>query len=254
LEGKNRSILVVLIAAVIVLGVFASFGLNLFTAGTPSIVLPTPQATLTPAPGGEEDNSGAKWVEVTPQTVQEVIATLARPLSYQRTVTLQDFWGDGQSAVTTAEVTVDDGWTMTVSERGDRSQRTSIVGGGMVYWWYSGDATAQSAPADNYSADLEGQRIPTYEDILQADPDSITAAGYESKNGVPCVYVSIHIDGLEYEERYWVSTENGLLAAAQTVQDDAVLMEMAAGAAELPAPAGLEFAGPDRTVYHQVSD
>lgn len=253
MERKNRNILVILIAAVIVLGVFASFGLNLFTAGTPSIVLPTPQTALTPAPGDVGD-SGAKWVEVTPQTVQEVIATLARPLSYRRTVTLQDFWGDGQSSVTTAEVTVDGGWTMTVSARGDGSRRTSIVGNGTVYWWYSGDAAAQSAPADDYSADLEGQRLPTYEDILRSDPDTIAAAGYESKNGIPCVYVSIRVEELNYEEHYWVSTENGLLTAAQTVQDGTVLMEMSARPAELPAPAGVEFVGPDRTVYHQVSE
>lgn len=254
MEGKNRNLLIVLIAAVIVVGVFASFGLNLFTGGTPEISLPTPLPSTAPLPGDSADQSGALWVEVNVRTVQEVIRTLERPGSYARVITLRDYWGEERSSATTARVTVDGGWTMTAAERANGSKRTSVVGDGTLYWWYDGDLTAQTAPADRYSADLEGQRIPTYEDILEAEADSIVYAGYESRNGVPCIAVAVEVADLGYQEWYWVSVENGLLTAAETVQDDVVLMEMSAGAAELPVPAGTLFQGPDRTVYHRVGE
>lgn len=254
MEGKNRNLLIVLIAAVIVVGVFASFGLNLFTGGTPTISLPTPVASAAPQPGDSADHGDAIWVEVTIETVQEVIRTLERPDSYTRTVVLQDHWGEDKVSATTANVTVDGGWTLTEAKRSNGSTRTSVVGDGMLRWWYDDERMVQEAPADEYSADLEGQRIPTYEDILSAEPAAITYAGYEAKNGTPCIAVAIEIKELGYQEWYWVSVENGLLTAAETVQDGVVLMEMSAGAVEIPAPAGTEFMSPDRVVYHRVGD
>lgn len=252
MEGKNRNLLIVLIAAVIVVGVFASFGLNLFTGGTPTISLPTPVASAVPQPGDNTDHGDAIWVEVTTETVQEVIRTLERPGSYTRAIVLQDHWGEDRVSTTTAQVTVDDGWTMTVAKRSNGSTRTSIVGDGMLRWWYDDERAVQEAPADEYSADLEGQRIPTYEDVLAAEPQDIVYAGYETKNGAACIAVAVEIKDLGYQEWYWVSVENGLLTAAETVQDGVVLMEMSAGAAELPAPAGTEFQGGDGTTYHRV--
>ena len=40
MEGRNRTIFVVLIAIVIVVAVFSSFGLNLFAPAAPEITLP----------------------------------------------------------------------------------------------------------------------------------------------------------------------------------------------------------------------
>ena len=75
---KNRTLIVVLIALVVVAAVLASFGLSLFPGQIPRVELPTPgtgspQQTVSPTgPGGDEFLA----VEVTPDTVQEVIATL----------------------------------------------------------------------------------------------------------------------------------------------------------------------------------
>ena len=48
--------------------------------------------------------------------------------------------------------------------------------------------------------DIEGQRIPTYEDVLKLETDSITAAGYEEKNGEACVYVEVSVPELSQVE------------------------------------------------------
>ena len=85
--------MVVLIAAVIVVAMLASFGLRLFVPDTAKIVLPTPAASAQPGtePGAD---SGVVRVDVTPETVQDVIGqTLTRPESYFREVTIEDFWG-----------------------------------------------------------------------------------------------------------------------------------------------------------------
>lgn len=54
------------------------------------------------------------------------------------------------------------------------------------------------------------QRIPTYEVVTELDPDEITHAGYELREGVPCVYVEVAREDPAYQERYWVSVESGL--------------------------------------------
>ena len=250
MEHNKRNILVVLIAAVIGVAVLASFGMNLFSPALPPIVLPTP----TPTPGAGDDLSGSGStglvrVEVTPETVQSVIATLSRPDSYYREITLEDCW-DGGRGVTTARVWVDGGWTRTEAVWSSGTVRTSIVGEDTVWWWYSGDRQAASAPADGRSADLEGQRIPTYEDVLDLDRSLITDAGYEERGGLSCIYVEVEESALGYRQRYWVAEESGLLVAAETLEGERLLSSMSSYAVERPVPPETAFALPDGTVLH----
>ena len=85
MERHNRNILVALIAVVIAAAVFSSFGLSLFAGPTPQIVLPTPVPTGE-EPGKDAQEDGIR-VEVSPDTVQSVIAALDRQESYSRVVT-----------------------------------------------------------------------------------------------------------------------------------------------------------------------
>ena len=254
MERKKRNLMVVLIAAVIVVAMLSSFGLRLFVPDTAKIVLPTPAASA--APGGDPGaDSGVVLVDVTPETVQAVIGeTLTRPESYLRTVTIEDFWGEGESGVTTAQVWVDGGWTMTEASLPGGAVRHTIVGDGRFWLWYSGDRTPVTGPADSRSADLEGQRIPTYEDVLDLETADIAAAGYEERGGLACIYVETAPDALGSVERYWVSVDSGLLVSAETAQDGVLTYRMTAYAVERPAPAGTDFALPDGTVLHTVGE
>ena len=254
MERKKRNLMVVLIAAVIVVAMLSSFGLRLFVPDTAKIVLPTPAASA--APGGDPGaDSGVVLVDVTPETVQAVIGeTLTRPESYLRTVTIEDFWGEGESGVTTAQVWVDGGWTMTEASLPGGAVRHTIVGDGRFWLWYSGDRTPVTGPADSRSADLEGQRIPTYEDVLDLETADIAAAGYEERGGLACIYVETAPDALGYVERYWVSVDSGLLVSAETAQDGVLTYRMTAYAVERPAPAGTDFALPAGTVLHTVGE
>lgn len=247
MERRNRNILIALIAVVIVAAVFSSFGLGFFGVTTPTITLPTPAPTESGAPGGVEQPQGER-VEVTPDTVQSVIAALSRLESYSRMVvtTLE-----GESA--TATVWVDGGWTRADLTLPTGRTACTVVGDGTVWRWYDGDGRAVSWAADSSSMDVEGQRIPTYEDVLALNKEDITAAGYEDKEGSPCVYVEVAIPELGQTERYWVSVENGLLWYAETVVGEETVWSMSASLPEVPAPAG-DFTLPDGTVLHTVGE
>ena len=247
MERGKRNIVVVLIAAIIVVAVLSSFGLGLFAPDTAEIVLPT--AGPSPTPGGE--SGGAVRVEVTPETVQSVSATLARPESYGRTVTIEDIWGEGQTGTTTARVWVDGGWTRTDAVLPGGTLRSSIVGDGQFWTWYGGGGDVLTGPADGSSADLEGQRIPTYETVLELDPDFILSAGYEALDGLGCIYVETDTeDG--HAARYWVDDDSGLLVQAEQLTDGQVVYRMTAAELERPAPSNASFTLPDGTVLHRA--
>ena len=250
MERRNRNILVVLIGIVITVAMLSSFGLVLFAPDTAKIQLPTPAASQTPQPAGEED---FLRVEITPETVQHVVEnTLARPDSYGRTVTVEDFWGEGESGVTRATVWVDGGWTHTTATSPGGTVRHSIVGDGQFWLWYEGSSRVLTGAAEDDSADLEGQRIPTYEDVLKLKKSDIADAGYMDKEGVTCIYVETVPDSLGYTERYWISVESGLLACAETRLEGQLTYRMSAFAVDRPVPGDASFTLPDGTVLHEV--
>lgn len=247
-------VLAMLITVVILIAVFSSFGLLLFSSGTPEVILPavSPSGSESPLPNtGLEPAGGAVVVEVTPQTVQSVIATLARPESYYREMTLESFWEEGKGAVTTAKVWVDKGYTRIDATLPDATREHTIVGGGRRYRWYNNDSNWFESDAGEHDGDLM-QRIPTYEDVLNLETDAITAAGYEEKGGLNCVYVEVADQELGYLERYWVSVERGLLVAAETLKGERIVLRVSAYLVEIPVRSGAVFTLPDGTVLSGV--
>lgn len=247
MKRKERNVLVALIVAVIVAAVFASFGLPLFYGDTATITLPTPAPTDRGVTD-EEQALGVR-VEVTPETVQGVIAAMSRLSSYSRTVTTTL----GETAFT-AQVQADGAWTQSVLTAPNAPAVHTLVGPEQVWRWYEGDREAASWPAEEGSRDLEGQRIPTYEDVLALDKETITAAGYQEKNGASCVYVEVAVPELTQVERYWVSADSGLLWCAETETAGEIVWSMTASLPETPLPGGTEFVLPDGTVLHTVGE
>ena len=251
MERRNRNILVVLIGIVITVAMLSSFGLGLFSPDTAKIQLPTPAASQSQEPVEEEEYVR---VEITTETVQYVVEhTLTRPESYGRNVTIEDFWGEGQSGVTHATVWVDDGWTHTTATLPGGTVRHSIVGDDQFWLWYEGNSRVLTGPAEENSADLEGQRIPTYEDVLKLKQSDIADAGYEDKEGVSCIFVETVPDSQGYVERYWISTDSGLLSCAETRLEGQLIYRMSAFSVDRPVPENASFVLPDGTVLHDLS-
>lgn len=252
MEQKNRLFIALAVIFLIVGAMFTSFGRSLFALNTPSVTLPTGGGTGdTSAAGSQGASDTFQTVEVTPQTVQNVIATLARSDSYYREIGLETFW-EGGSSLSTVQIWTDDGWSHIQQTLPSGVVRHDLVGGDTLYYWYAGSQQYESAPADALSSDL-AQRLPTYETVLDLDTESITAAGYEIRNDQPCVCVEVTAEDLDLVERYWVSVDSGLLVSAETEQAGVLVYSMTVYADTFPCPASASFALPDGTVLHTMS-
>lgn len=254
MEDKKRTVMAVIIIVVVLAAVLYSFFLNLFTP-TPHLEMPDPDASQSMDLVGEESG----WpegvaVEVTPLTVQSLIAALERYESYRRTVSVE-YYSAGQSVGTvTAQVWADGGWTRTSAALNSGAVEHSIVGEDTLWLWYEGDGgRVYSGPAADRAADL-AQRLPTYEDVLALDKKSITAAGYEERDGQPCVYVEAAGSG-GGAERYWVSVSSGLLVAAETELAGEVVYAMSSRdvVSPLDEAEGI-FALPDGTALYEPGE
>lgn len=254
MEPKNRLFIAIAVILLMVAAMFTSFGRSLFGLNPPSVVLPHPgdgTSSSTPA-GSQPDADQYQTVEVTPATVQNVIATLARSDSYYREMTVETFWEGGSSAIP-LQVWTDGGWSHIRQVLSSGVVRHDVVGEGDWYYWYDGSTQYEKAPADERSSDL-AQRLPTYETVLDLDSKDITAAGYELRGGLPCVYVEVRTDESGLLERYWVSVASGLLVSAETEQDGQIVYRMTAYTpVTVPCPSTAPFHLPDGTVLHTIA-
>ena len=248
MEQKNRLVFAVAVILLIFAALFVSFGRIIFRMDTPSVSLPSVNVSQ---PGdssgtGEGPSPSGQTVSVTTRTVQSVIATLHRADSYYREISVEQFWASGGTA-TAVQIWSDGGWNHSFRELPNGAGRHDLVGDGTAYYWYNGSSRYLSTPADDRSDDLT-QRLPTYETVLELSPDTITAAGYELKNDIPCIYVeSTDTDTVL---RYWVGVDSGLLVSAEMLRADEVIYRMTSSSIQSPCPAGAIFRLPDGTILH----
>lgn len=251
MEQKNRLIIVFVITSLIIFAMFTSFGRNLFALNTPQVVLPgagPDGASSSLNPGSELYHA----VEVTPETVTGVVATLARPSSFFRELTVERFWSGGSSSLQ-VEVWTDGGWSHSRQALPSGAVRHDLVGEDTLYYWYEGGQQYQTAPADQRSADL-AQHIPTYEAVLALDPGEIAEAGYEMRGEMPCVYAAVRPRDSSSVIRYWVSVDSGLLVCAEMEEAEELVYRMTAYTPiQVPCPPDASFALPDGQVLHTLN-
>ena len=189
-------------------------------------------------------------VDVTPETVQSIVASLSRPESYYRELTVETLWSDGSHS-TSVQFWQDGGWSHTRQILPTGAVRHDLTGEDTTYYWYEGSESYRSFPADEYSADLT-QHIPTYEDVLDLDKDTITQTGYERRDGWPCVYLQVQVSDTVVEH-YWISTDTGLLVSAEREHNGQLVYRMTAYTqVQTPCPTTASFALPDGTELHTV--
>jgi len=253
MESKNRMLIALAVIVLIVGAIFASFGWGLFALRTPSVTLPEAGSGSGDLPGGASaSGEGYQMVEVTPKTVQGVIATLARPESYYRELTVETFWEEGSSSLP-VQVWVDGGWSHSRQVLPSGAVRHDLTGEDALYYWYDGSREYATAPAGPQSSDL-AQRVPTYETVLELPPGSITAAGYELFSALPCIRVEVSLEEPERLERYWIGVDSGLLVCAETEQEGQVTYRVTAnGDLQSPCPAGAHFQLPDGEELHAAA-
>lgn len=251
MEQKNRLIFVVAIVALIAGAMFTSFGRSLFALNTPSVVLPSSSNGTGDVSRPGESEQNYQRVEVTPQTVAGVVATLARPASYYRELTVETFWEGGSSA-SQVQVWADGAWSHSRQTLPSGITRHDLTDGETLYYWYEGTQQYAQAPADERSSDL-AQHIPTYEAVLELDPEEILSAGYEAHGDLPCILAEVRPAGSRQLQRFWISVDSGLLVSAEAEEAGQVVYRMSAYApVQSPCPGDASFALPDGTVLHTV--
>lgn len=236
---------------------FVTWGIVLLTAGIVALMLVSnlrrsSRVTLPDTGAASEDSSTLPSgggtltvVEVTPETVQAAIATLTRPESYSRSVTVEYLWSGGSGTVelTTA---VSGGWVRTDRTLPDGQVRHSVTDGETTYIWYNDETEIYSGPAGDISADAE-QTVPTYEDVLTLPVSDIAQADYRMVSDLRCIYVETAEDEWGYAQRYWVSVDTGLLVVAERLQGGETVYRMAALTVDQSVPSAETFTLPNGT-------
>lgn len=210
------------------------------------ITLPAPSASGSDIQTEAEANRSAlSIVEITPKTVQAAIETLSRPLNYRRTVSLEQFWEDGSGSWTVSTY-VKGKWQRTDRLMPDHRMRHTVTDGETTYIWYNSEKDVFTAPAGEISADHD-QSIPTYEEILELEAETITQADYRDLEGLRCIYVETAENKSGYALRYWVSVDSGLLVSSEKLYQGEVIYRMSSMTLEPTAPVNSDFALPDGT-------
>ena len=163
-------------------------------------------------------------MEITPETVQQAVATMARPAAYVRTVRITTHWSGGSRTVD-VQTAVREPYTRTDVQTAGGSTRHLLTDGERTCIWYDEEQEWAEFPAGGFSEDEE-QRILTYEDLLELPVEEIAAAVYRDYKDLSCICVLTAADGEGYDTAYWISVDTGLLVAAVTRQDGEIVYEM----------------------------
>ena len=239
-EEKNRTLLVLAIAVTVIAAIFVSFGLPALTNQIPEVTL----ADLS-QPEETETEHVVLPVDITPETVQSVIASLVRPVSYSRTLSVSLYWGDGQQASRQIQIWADENTVKTVAGGGSGAQHR-LVRDGVLRLWYEGDRTWKEISPAEKASDL-AQKIPTYEDILDLDVSSIRSASYEVKNGRNCIHVEAEDPVRNTVDHYWIEAVTGLLTDCETYENGKLAYQMQQTAFSSPLEETGVFLLPDGT-------
>jgi len=215
-------------------------------------VLPTPAAATSSEPPDETGSDTLDRVEVTRETVQDVVSTLSRPQAYSREVTVTTYWNGGSAEYQIA-VSVANGITSLSTQPPSGAEKRVIVTVDTLYIWYRGDkvpyvGNISSAGGDLNAAD-EWQMIITYEDLLSLEQNSILDAGYVERGGEDCIYAVYYSPKLGYTRMYYVSIDLGLVVSAEEFDETgALIYEMISGDCDIGDVDIAEFTLPDGTV------
>lgn len=213
-----------------------------------TITLPM-RTTESESDDNKNDSVDLNILSITPATVQAAISTLSRPASYQRTQTVVIYWNGGEST-TIAQVAVRAGITRIDTTMKDGTVCHTLLCNGTSAVWYDNENTWVTMRAEEFSADAL-QRMPTYEAVLELDVTQILQAEYSMYNDVYCIYIQTEQDLDGYAERYWISTQSGLLYAAERTLNGDVIYRFSASEPGIDPPDETVFLLPDGSRFPQ---
>ncbi|MGE4352999.1 MAG: hypothetical protein AB7D36_02805 [Oscillospiraceae bacterium] len=211
-----------------------------------------PEVTLPSSPGSSDSIHGSDELglgsytaaDVTPETVQSVIATLSRADSYSRVITVETFW-DGGSRAMRLDCYARDGDSHLVAT-GDGSIRHILILGDLLYIWYGNTPRHYEGSAVGGRPELidEYSSICTYEELLSLAPEQISGAGYVSYNGEDCIFAQYTAGVFDYTTKIYVSISTGLLMGAERYDGDTLIYRMNSDTPVIETPEDEWFTAP----------
>lgn len=161
--------------------------------------------------------------ELTRENVKSVISTLYRCPSYTMKADVRRML-NGEERFSKVIHTVSGGRSKTEITSGDLTEHI-LCRDGLLYRWTDGDTVANTYTQGSFDSD-DAAQIPTYETVLSVEDEYITDASYKELGDSMYVFVEYKIQEFNYTECYYLSTDNGLLMAAETYDGDELIYSM----------------------------
>ena len=133
MKRKVPLLVVVVLAAAALVLIISRYGRSI-DENTPAVVLPSSVVGENLDQNPDIDGIGANKAEITPKTVQAVLATLKRADSYSRSMTIESLY-EGGSSKTTMDVWVRGG-SVRIIETGRGQTKNILILDDKVYIWY----------------------------------------------------------------------------------------------------------------------
>jgi len=153
-------------------------------------------------------------IDVHKDNVQQVIATLQRPQQYHYQAETTYMWSDGSTVLRT------EGWikpgmskVIQYSAAGVPEKHTLISSDTVYIWGQDADAYFEGSNG-SFHVDDPGH-IPTYETILQQEPEEIIDGGFALYDQTACIYAKTRNPESEYVEMWYIAVDSGLLIAQE---------------------------------------
>lgn len=188
---------------------------------TPSIIIPSPSSTLTDSESGD----GTIRLEVSPETVQELIRLIEPVKTYSRGYQLWTYWEGGEAE---ARISV---WrrenSFRVLHRQNDVGKNTLILDNNVHYWYEGSDNVFSSKLSEAGDDAldEFARLITLDELMGLAPEDVLEAGFEESDGENCIYVA-YKSGTDRVYRLHVSAERGLLISGEVLENDRLIYKL----------------------------
>lgn len=227
---KRNAILISSVIMALLLGAFLLNSSWLFgkkDGNAPVIVLPEQGEDFDLPPDIRQDNRQlAQAVEVTRENVQQVVGVLKRPDEYSYSARVTYYYSSGSHTVETKGYYRDE-MTKTIQYTASgQVEKEAILTKEKAYIWAGNSGAFYMGNRGEFDSDSLSL-IPTYEDVLTLQQDSVLDGGFYRQDDTECIYIAVKNPVSGYTDIYYVSVDSGLLIASQSYSgSDNLVYEM----------------------------
>ncbi len=150
-------------------------------------------------------------LNVTPQTVQQLIQTLRRPSEYAYETTAT-FFAEEQNHVLRAQAWRKDDVSKTISYDAQGAlQKQVILTPEEVYIWGEDSEESFFRGSAGDFTDEDTTHIPSHEQLLSLPVDAVRQAELQTYGSLPCIYVQTLDDDTNEQQDWYLSIAHGLV-------------------------------------------